>query len=204
MQKSGKRRPGRILLRTYPVAKYLAVLLIPLSLHRLMPVTWLLPGVSGSRAWLMLWPALLMVLGLLADRRARRAQELDAAEREKKTAAQGSHFLTFLALCVPGLLLLDAAAVAHLYLSWYRGGGAQQAQPAPVLSLTVMAMGCVFWIYGCVSPDIPFGSVWGLRTRGALASPEAWKAIHRKSGVLFMLAGAVLLAAGTALTAFSA
>ncbi len=73
MQQSRKHRPGRMLVRTYPVAKYLAFLLIPLSLYRLPPRTWLLPGACGAREWLMLWPALLMVLGTLADRRARRA-----------------------------------------------------------------------------------------------------------------------------------
>ncbi len=204
MQRSSKRRPGRILIRTYPVAKYLAMLLIPLSLYRLSPVTWLLPGITGAREWLMLWPALLMVLGILADRRARRALEKDARERENKKTAQGSHILTFLALCVPGLLLLDAAAAAHLYLSWYRGGAGQPGQPMPVLSLAVMAMGCVFWIYGCISPGIPFGSVWGLRTRGTLSSPDAWMSFHRKSAAVFKLAGAALLAIGTVLTGLPA
>ena len=199
MQRSRKRRPGRILIRTYPVAKYLAILLIPLSLYRLPPETWLLPGVTGAREWLMLWPALLMGLGLLADRRAARARELDAREREPKAAAQGSHHLSFLCLCVPGLLLLDAAAVSHLYLSWYRSAAGQPEQPMPLLSLALLAMGCVFWIYGCAAPSIPFGSIWGLRTRGTLSSPDAWKTLHRKYALYFQIAA--LLAMGTVLLA---
>ena len=143
MQHSRKRRPGRILVLAYPVAKYLAFLLIPLSLYRLPPQTWLLPDITGSRAWFMLWPALLMLLGLLADRRARRALELDAREKESKTASQGSHFFTFLALCDLGLLILDAAAIAHLYLSWYRSAAGLPDQPLRPLLLILMAMGCV-------------------------------------------------------------
>ena len=204
MQQSRKRRPGWILIRTYPVAKYLAFLLIPLSLYRLSPRTWLLPGVTAAREWMMLWPALLMVLGILADRRARRALEQDAGELKKKDTAQGSHYLTFLAVCDVGLLLLDAAAIAHLYFSWYRSAAGQAEQPMLPLPLAFMAMGCVFWIYGCAVPSIPFGSIWGLRTRGTLSSPEAWKAFHLKSAVLFRAAGILLLAAGTILTYASA
>ena len=204
MQHSRKRRPGRILVLAYPVAKYLAFLLIPLSLYRLPPQTWLLPDITGSRAWFMLWPALLMLLGLLADRRARRALELDAREKESKTASQGSHFFTFLALCDLGLLILDAAAIAHLYLSWYRSAAGLPDQPLRPLLLILMAMGCVFWIYGGAAPGIPFGSVWGLRTKKSQASPEAWAALHRKGASLLRAAGALFLAAGTLLPSWPA
>ena len=200
MQISHKRRPGRILRALYPTAKYAAVLLIPLSLYRLPRQAWLLPGVTGPRAVLMLWPALLMVLGLLSDRRAHRAREQDGQEQKNKASAQGSRYLSFLALCVPGLLLADLAAAAHLYLSWYSSVPRQPAVPESVLPLTVMAMGCVLWIYGCVLPDIHFGSVWGLRTHRTLVSPEAWQEFHRKSMGYFLAAGIVLLAAGTLVT----
>ena len=113
MQNSRKRRPGRILRITYPIAKYAAILLISLNLYRLPREAWLLPGVTGPRAVLMLWPALLMVLGLRADRRVRLLRK---DER---------NLLSFLALCDPGLLLLDIAAIARLYVSWYRGASAQ-------------------------------------------------------------------------------
>lgn len=200
MQTSRKRRPGRILIRTYPVAKYLAVLLIPLSLYRLPRQTWLLPGVTGARVWLMLWTALLMGLGVLADRRARRALEQDEWEKENKITAQGSHYLSFLALCDLGLLLLDAAAVAHLYFCWYRSASGQPEQPVLPLPLVLMAMGCVFWIYGGAAPSVPFGSVWGLRTPRTLSSPEVWKALHMKYAKLFRIAGILLLTLGTVLT----
>ena len=47
MQNNRKHRPGRILRIAYPIAKYAAVLLIPLNLYRLPRQTWLLPGISG-------------------------------------------------------------------------------------------------------------------------------------------------------------
>ena len=176
MQNSRKRRTGRILRVAYPVAKYAAVLLISLNLYRLPSRAWLLPGVTGPRAVLMLWVALLMFLGLLSDRRVRSARK---DERD---------LLSFLALCDPGLLLLNIAAIAHLYISWYRSASLQPAPSQSVLPLISMAMGCVLWIYGCALPDIPFGSIWGLRTNRTLAGPDAWMEFHRKAMPCFLIA----------------
>ena len=46
------RKKGKLTLNTfYPVAQYMAVVMVALSYPRLSPVTWLLPGVTGPR-----WP----------------------------------------------------------------------------------------------------------------------------------------------------
>ena len=197
MQNNRKHRPGRILRIAYPIAKYAAVLLIPLNLYRLPRQTWLLPGISGPREVLMLWPALLMLLGLLSDRRILRAKEQDRQEQKNKTSGKASHCLSFLALCVPGLILLNIAAIAHLYISWYHSATAQPENAVPILPGAVMAIGCVLWIYGCCLPQIPFGSIWGLRTGRTLSSPEAWQEFHHKCMPCFQIAGALFLAIGT-------
>ena len=145
----------------------------------------------------MLWPALLMMLGLWSDRRVRLAQEQDIREQKNKTSGQGSRCLSLLTLCVSGLLLLDIAAVSHLYISWYRSASGQPESPVSVLPVAVMAIGCVLWIYGCALPGIPFGSVWGLRTDRTLSSAEAWQAFHRKCRPCFQIAGVLFLVIGT-------
>ncbi len=182
MRYGKKRVPGTILLRTFPVAKYLAVLLLSLSLWRLPENTWFFPEVFGDRRFMMLWVVLFLLLGYLADRKFRKGDSRDQ--------------LTFLALAVPGLLLLDIAAVAHLYLSWYNAGS-PPAGNSPVLHLLLMASGCVFWIYGRVLPRLPFGNIWGLRTKQTLASEEAWRRLHQQAGKLLCPLSLLLLLIGT-------
>ncbi len=182
MRYGKKRVPGAILLRTFPVAKYLAVLLLSLDLWRLPESTWLLPGLFGSRRLLMLWVVPVLLLGYLADRKFRKGDVRDQ--------------LTFLALAVPGLLLLDGAAIAHLYLSWYYTGSPAAPAP-PVLHLLLMAAGCVGWIYGRVLPRLPFGNIWGIRTKQSLSSEEAWADLHRRCGRWLPPLSLALLLLGT-------
>ena len=184
MRRKTERSMGRVLRKTYAVAKYAAALLVALNLCRLPETAWLLPDFFASRRWLMGWVALLLALGLLADRPLRKRKPEDRP--------------ALLALIVPGLLVMDAAAIAHLYLSWYHSGAVSTAAQSPVL-LLVMAAGCVLWIYGRAVPTLPFGSIWGLRTRQTLVSEEAWQKAHRQAERVFILLGALLLLVGTAL-----
>ena len=160
MQRSKKHKPGAVLLGTFPVAKYLGLLLISLNIGQLPRQTWILPGMTASRLFFTLWIALFLGLSLLADRRARIEQKNDQVRGGKVL-----NFLSFLALAVPGLLLVDALAILHIYLSWYKAG-------------------------------LPFGSIWGIRTARALASPAAWSETHRRARPLFRILSLIAFAAG--------
>ena len=174
----------------YPVAKYAAVLLIALNLHRLPAQVALLPGAAGPRWLLMIWVALLLAAGCLADRRA----EIDRRKDEalQGNAGSGMNLLSFLALAVPGLLLLDAAAIAHVYYCWFQGGAAD----AERVHAAVMAAGCVLWIYGRALPDVPYGSVWGIRTKKTRCSAETWRETHKRYAAVFCVIGCLFLIAG--------
>ena len=141
----------------------------------------------------MLWVLLLLILSFLADRRAEVERQTDLNNKNSKVL----NLLSFLALAVPGLLILDAAAIIHLYLSWYHAG-AVLLNPSPVIT-GCMAAGCVLWIYGRVLPDIPFGSAWGFRTSKTTASKENWTHVHRKTGIIFCILGVLALCTGTLL-----
>ena len=169
-QRLKKRKPGTVLLHTFPVAKYLGLLLISLNIGQLPQRTWLLPGIYGSRQFFLLWTILFICLSLLADRHAQTEQNRD---QEK---GQSLNLLSFLALAVPGLLLLDALSIVHLYLSWYFAG-AVLLSPPPA-GTVCMAIGCVLWIYGQAMSRISFGCIWGIRTAKSLASETNWRLTH--------------------------
>ena len=186
-----RREPGRILRLSWPAAQYAGALLVSLNLQHLPRKAWLLPGIFGSRAFLMLWTLILLILAWRGDLARSRG-----AEEDQKRFEGVSHELSFLALAVPGLFLLDLCAAAHLYLSWYHSGMPPVSFGFSV-PVVLMAAGCVFWIYGRVLPRLPFDSIWGLRTPSTRGSREAWDGTHRKAGYLFLLLGAALLLAGT-------
>ena len=184
VQRSKKHKPGAVLLGTFPVAKYLGLLLISLNIGQLPRQTWILPGITASRLFFTLWIALFLGLSLLADRRARIEQKNDQVRGGKVL-----NLLSFLALAVPGLLLVDALAILHIYLSWYKAG-------AVLPQTACMAAGCVLWIYAQALPALPFGSIWGIRTARALASPAAWSETHRRARPLFRILSLIAFAAG--------
>ena len=194
--KRRKRQPGLVLIRTFPVAKYLAVLLISLNLRRLPRHTWLFPGCTVPRAVFMLWVVLLLLLGWLADRQAARERQHDADEQAQHPSSQVLHLVSFLALAVPGLLLLDTAAIVHLYLSWYHSAASVLVPLSPVPTI-IMAAGCVFIIYGRALPSLPFRSLWGIPVSAATASASAWTAYHQKAGIVFSVVGLLCLLIGT-------
>ena len=158
-----KRPVGTTLVRTFPVSKYAAFLLISLNLHRLPANLTLIPGIQGPRQWLMLWSLLLMILGHRATLAVRRA---------------GKDALSTLAFLVPGLLLLDLAAIAHVYFCWYLAGIPLAPVSWPVTICT--SIGCVLWIYAEALPFIPYKSIWGIRTKATLASEDRWLNLHRR------------------------
>lgn len=188
--RKGKRNLFEITLRLcYPVAKYLGILLIALNLHRLPEQVEALPGFTVPRWTLMLWVFLLIALGYMADKRFAKEQQKDAESK----ANPGMNTLSFLALADPGFLLLDAAAIAHLYYCWFQGGSAQ-VQWGPT---AVMAVGCVMWIYGGALLDIPYGSIWGIRTEKTLRSQEDWRMLHKKYSGIFRMIGVSFLMVGS-------
>ena len=200
---------GRVLRRTLPVAQYAAPLLISLNLHRLPRTVRLLPDLPGFRGWLMLWTALILFLAWRTDRglsRRRDAGPETAVTRGEgpaprtadggPRAALNGESLFFLSWTVTGLLILSAAAAAHLYYVWYLSGQPAE-EPSGRLPLLLMAAGCVLWIYGRKLPSVPFGSVWGIRTRETLSGPENWEKACGKGSAVCLIAGAACLAAGT-------
>lgn len=216
MPRDFRRPAGWILRKARPISLYAAPLLISLNLSRLPKSVWLWPGHEDSRAFLMLWTALILLLAWLADRGlARRLLVNQSGSAPASTsplpdspssvsprgaatpasAVYGSDALFFLAWSVPGMLLLNLAGIAHLYLAWYHSG--QSALPPSLPVLLLMAVGCVLWIYGRVLPRIPFGSIWGPRTKESLSSPEAWCTLSCRSAPVCLAAGALCLLVGT-------
>lgn len=190
-------RKGRWTLQTFfPVTQYMAAVLIALSYPRLSETTWLLPGVTGSRAWLMLWVPALLGVAVLMDRAHLRAYQRDLWELEHKTPHGNMNRSTLLAIGVPCLFVLDAVAVAHLYLSYFRGGPGTADASAQAQQTAALAVGIVLWIYGRFLPKLPFESVWGIRTRRTLADTRAWGSAHLKATPWFCACGAAALAAG--------
>ena len=188
--RKGKRNIFETTLRLcYPVAKYMGILLTALNLHRLPEQVEALPGFTVPRWALMLWVFLLMALGYMADKRLRKEQQTDGETQ----ASPGMNALSFLALADPGFLLLDAAAIAHLYYCWFQGGSAQ----VPWLLTAVMAIGCVLWIYGCILPAVPFGSIWGIRTEKSLHSQADWQVLHNRYADIFRIIGVSFLMIGS-------
>ena len=189
VQRSKKHKPGAVLLGTFPVAKYLGLLLISLNIGQLPRQTWILPGMTASRLFFTLWIALFLGLSLLADRRARIEQKNDQVR-----GGTVLNLLSFLALAVPGLLLVDALAILHIYLSWYKAGAVLLQPSLP--QTACMAAGCVLWIYAQSLPALSFGSIWGIRTARTLASPAAWSETHRRARPLFRILSLIAFAAG--------
>ena len=192
MNRGKTKKAGRILRRTRPVAQYAAVLLVSLNLGQLPREIASWPGFQAPRAVLMLWVVLLLFLAWRSDRTAARKQELDLSAGDRWE----SHLLTYLAWSVPGLLALDAVAIAHFYDCLFRSG-AGEITVAFRFSTVVMATGCVLWIYGMQVSRLPYRSLWGLRTSAALSSEEAWKRAHQRLMFPLLTAGALCLILGT-------
>ena len=190
------RKKGKLTLNTfYPIAQYMAVVMIALSYPRLSPVTWLLPGVTGPRAAIMLWAAALLGVDVLMDRAYLRAYRKDLWELENKVAHGGMNRSTLLAIGVPCLFILDIAAIAHLYLCYFRGGAGGSAGLS--MHTGAMAVGCVLLIYGRLLPRLPFGSIWGMRTKATLKDQLSWGKAHLKAAPWFCACGGAALVAGT-------
>ena len=192
MDKKGARQPGIILKRAFPVAQYAGILLIALNLGRLPETISFRYGLHGPRQLLMIWVALLLFLARTADRRAERQQKTDLMHKDSRETG----LLAFLAWAVPGLFLLDALAIAHLYDCWLRNGGTLESLGGWQSSSAWMAAGCVLWIYGQKLPYLSFQSLWGIRTSSTLASESAWKNAHARFRPLFLLAGTAFIALG--------
>ncbi len=191
------RPPGHILSLFYGPAKYAAMVLISICLPLFPPVVSLLPVLQGSRAFLMVWPFLLIFVSLKTDRIVRQAHLADLQEASAGMRGAGCQAAGFLALFVPLLLVLDTVAIAHAYFCYF---SADAGSSSPSLPLTVlMAAGCVLLIYGTQADNIPYRSIWGLRTAASMASPEGWKALHQKAALLFFRCGLCLLFAGSLL-----
>ena len=181
MYKQKKR--GSVLRYAFPPAQFAGALLIALNLGRFPSSLMIWPLAEGSRKWLMLWPFVLLALAWLAER--------------KKEKLEGMDLLSFLALAVPGLFLVNAAALAHVYVCWYQSGSPDLSAAGWQVLTAVMATGCVLFLYGLKLTALPFGSIWGIRTKASLASPESWQQLHRRARPWLMAAGLLILLVGT-------
>jgi len=192
-----KKAPGHILALFYGPAKYAAVVLISICLPLFPPVVPLLPVLQGSRAFLMVWPFLLIFVGLRTDQIVRRARLTDRQELSEGMRGAGYNAAGILALSVPLLLVLDILAIAHAYFCYFNAEASPSSSSLPLTVL--MAAGCVLLIYGTQADAIPYRSIWGLRTRVSMASPERWETFHQKVAVLSFRCGLFLLFAGSLL-----
>ncbi len=177
----------------YPAAKYAGALFTALAWGYLPETVWLWGDVFSSRRFLLLWAAALLLLGLWLDRSRRAAREKDAAEIKASVKYGGLNESTLLALSVPLMFILDALAVLHLYLSYFKSGAPSAADPADAL---LPAAGMVLFIYGRALPQIPYRSIWGIATKDARKSEAAWKQRHRAVSLPVTLLGALALALG--------
>ena len=196
-----KRKKGsETLQRFFPIAQYLAAVLIALCYPRLKETTWLLPGVEGPRIWLMLWVIVLLGLSYLMDRAYLRAYYRDLVEIQNKVPNGNLNRSTLLALGVPMMFVVDAVAIAHLYLSYFRSGAAPVNDVALNQHTVAMAIGMVLWIYGRLLPKIPHKSIWGIRTKATMADQLAWGKAHLKAVPWVCGAGAAALIAASVLS----
>ena len=200
-----QRKRGRITLeKMFPVAKYLGGAFIAIILPCLPSSLLLMPGVIGSRAWMMLWVVVLFFLACMADQAWNKAYRKDLYEIEHKVKNGNLNRSTLLALTVPVLFLLDAAAIAHLYYAYLHSAAQDAGTMQFVLENAVMSVGVVLWIYGRAMGRIRYNSIWGIRSKAALQSPEAWQQIHTKAALPTMVCGAVTLTVGTFLSGMQA
>lgn len=187
-----KKKP--LLLRAFPVAQYLGAAVVLMAYTLLPDNVWLLPGVEGSRRWLLIWALVLLALAWLSDSAYLRAWKKDAAELRDKAPNGNLNRSTMLALCVPALLLADLLAVIHVYMA-YRGVDNTIALRFSMGGLS-MAIGIVLWIYGRRLPWIQFGSVWGIRNKAAMTDQTAWGNVHlRASKPVYVCGLAALICA---------
>lgn len=183
----------------YPITKYMAVVLISVSYPLLSETTWLMPGVTGPRIFMMLWPAFLLGISLWMDKSYADAEKKDLEEIQNHVRNGNLNRSTLLALGVPCLFILDLLAIIHLYLSYLRGGASNVHGIALRLHIAAMACGVVLFIYGTCLPRLQFGSIWGLKVRSTMHNPYIWKNVHARAascarlfGVIILLLGAVL------------
>lgn len=194
MQKAKK---GKLTLNTFfPISQYLAAAVIALCYPQLNHRTWLLPSVSGSRAWMMLWLPVLLGISMLMDRAYLKAYSRDLWEIENKIKNGNLNRSTLLALGVPMMLILDAVAIAHFYVSYFKGGVSPLSGTPMTMHTAAMAIGVVLWIYGRFLPKIPHRSIWGLRTQTTMADRLAWGKAHLKAVPWACTGGAAALIAG--------
>jgi len=189
----------------YQTAKYAGALFAALAFPFLSETTWLMGDVCASRRVLLVWVAALLSLGLWLDKSRAQARAKDQAELAARVRYGGMNESTFLALTAPLMFILDALAIAHIYLSYFKTGGVSPDTGTTLL----MAVGMVLFIYGRALPGVRFGSVWGVATTRARQNEAAWKRIHRAASqpVTLLGLGGVLLGmflGGTAAFAASA
>ncbi len=193
-----KRKKGsETLQHFFPVAQYLAAVLIALCYPRLNETTWLLPGVEWPRIWLMLWVIALLGLSYLMDRAYLKAYYRDLVEIQNKVPNGNLNRSTLLALGVPLMFVVDAVAIAHLYLSYFRSNTAPVSDIALNQHTVAMAVGMVLWIYGRLLPKIPYKSIWGIRTKATMADQLVWGKAHLKAVPWLCGSGAAALMAAS-------
>jgi len=193
-----QQKKGRLTLHTfYPVTKYMAAALAAISYPLLSETTWLMPGVTGPRAFMMLWTAFLLGISLWMDRSYARAEKKDLEEIQNHVRYGNMNRSTLLALGVPCLFILDLIAIIHLYLSYFRGGAGSAGGISLRLHIAAMACGVVLFIYGSYLPRLSYGSVWGLKVRASMKNTDVWKRVHASAAPCALLGGALILLLGT-------
>lgn len=189
------RKPGRITLEMLcPILQYAGAVLLSIAYPQLPETIAFLPGVQLPRVLLALWVILLLILSILLDHAAIRARAKDAAELRDHVRNGGLNHSTLLALALPALFILNAAAIFHLY--WVYLHSAQASSASFSQRSAAMAVGIVLFIYGRSLPKIRFGSVWGIRTKQTLSEPMTWAKAHLAASLPVTLCGAIALAAG--------
>lgn len=183
----------------YPITKYMAAVLTAVSYPLLSETTWLMPGVTGPRIFMMLWPAFLLGISLWMDKSYARAEKKDLEEIQNHVRYGNMNRSTLLALGVPCLFILDLLSIIHLYLSYLRGGASGVHGVTLRLHIAAMACGVVLFIYGSYLPRLQYGSIWGLKVHAAMRNPHTWKNVHARAASCAHLGGALILFLGAIL-----
>lgn len=143
-----------------------------------------------SRYWLLADVLFLWSTGAIFEKSLFQAILRDA--REKKEGGDALNASSLLFFATPLLFLFDAAALAHLYAMWYFWPQHRLPGMSERLQCAALAVGLVLCIYGRFLPAFPPGSRFGLRTRAACASEEAWRAVQKASAKRLMAGGFLL------------
>lgn len=144
-----------------------------------------------SRYLLLVLPALVFVLGILALRRIRVAAIEDDALRKKGKEAMNASTSLFFSTLLMGFL--DALILVFLFMAAHQTGITFAPVAETYRQVAAIAVGLTLLYYGYFLPLVPHGHVMGFQTPYTLSSPETWRMCHMRCRRVLLPGGAVVL-----------